>query len=528
MNAGELETRIQQLLDGDLNPEQWPELRDLLRSSEEVRQIYVEHVRLQTELAQIRQEKISLIHPVLPVDRLLSQQRFRQLRIAGFAAAALIALVAVVMSLILVKNRNQPVTLTASHGSRFSIGAVEGGGAPTEALSENSTLRLEQGVVELQFGSGSRSVLRAPAEITIDSASQWHLNHGIAWFQISGEDAGFRVVTSQANVTDLGTEFGVMAQDDSAHAVHLFKGAIQVQSPIGFRDEASLRDTAARTVSPAGRLKTSPVNRDRFFTGLPSQLPWIGWDFDAPKPADWQVQGLVPEIAEIGGVAKPLENSITTTSGRFGKGLHISGDGGWWRTNWFGIAGDAPRTLAFWIRISDREDYIHPLVGWGLRSDGDDPTLGSFFSFVETVDGRNVVGASLGGYWIKGESPVADDRWHHVAISSTGRHSPDGAPDLRLYLDGQLEPVSVHTSPRLSYSSDEPLVLATNITHPKSQPLSAFSQLFDDGSGGHPFAGAIDELRIIEGVLSPEEIRELAESNLLPSSTDPDEVNQSK
>jgi ferric-dicitrate binding protein FerR (iron transport regulator) len=510
MCADDLETRLQQLLDGDLPPDEWPELRELLRSSEGARRIYAEHSRLHAALSQIGSGRKSLRRPLAPVSSMPVRQRRLQRPLAALATAAAVALAALVLHVVWNVRRGGPIELAAAPGSKFSIVP------PGNSLAPGSTLRLERGVVELEFGSGSRSVLRAPAEISIDSASAWSLARGIAWFHVSPKDAGFRVSAPRVEVTDLGTEFGVIAGGESEQAVQLFQGTLQVRSRVGAREEITLRGSGAREISSRGRFEPSALRRDRFFTALPAQLPWIGWDFDAATPADWKVSGTMPEADSVRGKAMPTPDSVSAAPGRFGNALHIRGDGGWWKTNWPGIAGDAPRTLAFRVRLSERGDYIHPIAGWGLRYDPDDPTLGSFFSFVETVDGRSVAGASVGGYWIKGVSPIADDRWHHIAVTSSGGHAPDGAPDLHLFVDGRPEPVVEFHSPEIRYSARAPLALATDVTDPRSQPLSVFAQLLDDGSAGHPFPGSLDGLRVVESVLSAEEIRLLAETDRLP------------
>ncbi|MCB1130569.1 MAG: hypothetical protein KDN05_05525, partial [Verrucomicrobiae bacterium] len=202
--------------------------------------------------------------------------------------------------------------------------------------------------------------------------------------------------------------------------------------------------------------------------------------------------------------------------GRFGNALHVTGDGGFWQSDWPGLGGDAPRTLAFWIRLPDSPGYIHPLVGWGLRLGDEDTTTGSFFAFAETVDGRTVAGASLGACWIKGSTVIADNSWHHVAVTTTGKPRPDGFPDLRLFIDGREDEAFEFHNPSVEISPDHPMVVATEISHPDSRPLTAFAQILPGEDRGHPFAASMDELRIIEGALDPGEIRHLFEANELP------------
>jgi ferric-dicitrate binding protein FerR (iron transport regulator) len=518
MSPAELETRIQQLLDGDLHPEHWPELRDRLSTCEEARRIYSEHARVHSQLLRIRRERSALPPSVVPVERMLDFQRRRQLRVAGFAAAAVIFLSAVAMHLILAKGRDRTVQVASVAGTRFEVmepGAARTGSA-TE-IREGSRLTLEQGVLELTFQSGVRAVVRAPADFTVASPAELAMDEGVAWFSVPKDAAGFRVRTPRVTVTDLGTEFGVVSKPDAVESVHLFKGSVRIDCHAGFRESATLTGSGAREVTPTGRLLATQVRLDRFFTKLPDHLPWIGWSFDESAPADWRAEGTMPEAATARSRVMPEGNGIIARAGRFGGALGGTGGNAWWESNWQGVAGNAPRTVAFWLLLPPGEDYLHPIVGWGLRSGGSSGALDSFYASVETVDGRTVVGASLGGYWLKGTTAIDDGRWHHIALLFSGRTLPDGTPDLRIMIDGRAEPVRpafIHED--ADYSPARPLLARTNTTHPESQPLSVLSHLFIDRRGDHPFEAAIDELRVYEAELDSARIESLHRHNRLP------------
>ena len=520
MNPGELETRIQQLLDGELHPDHWPALREALEQSAEARRIYSEHARIHTQLMRIRRERSSLRPGIVPVERMLDFQRSRQLKVAGLAAAAVIALTAVIMHFVLVQNRNLPVKLTAGPGSRFMI--VHPGdkdAATTTTLRKGSRLTLDQGVLELEFESGVRSVVRAPADLTLTSPGELKLDTGSAWFQVPRAAAGFQVRTPRVTVTDLGTEFGVIARPDFADSVHLFKGSIRIECHNGFRESATLTGNGARDLTLTGRLTPTPPRLDRFFTKLPDHLPWMGWTFDEASPAAWKTTGTMPEAKSLRASVLPGRSTLESSAGRFGNGLQSPGLNGWWQTDWAGVPGNAPRTLAFWLLLPHRDDYLHPIAGWGRRYEKNSTSLGCFFALVESTGDGSVAGVSLGGYWVKGITPVDDSRWHHVAVTSSGRFRPDGTPDVKLYVDGRPEAYTSFFNPDATFTPKQPLVPDTDVTHPDSQPLSVLSHLFADRQGDHPFPASLDELRVYEAALNASQIESLFRHNHLPAET---------
>lgn len=518
MISGREETRIQQLLDGDLPEAEWPELRGLLEISEEARRVYCMHARIRSQFDFLLRERMVLAAPAVPVGYLVRSQRRRHIKLAGIAAAAIIVLSLAVMRLVLVRQAADTASLSAAANTVFSVSHADGNddAQASGRLGNGSRLQVEQGVVELEFGSGVRSVVRGPADLTVVREGELRFDRGTGWFHVPRKAVGFRVATPRAMVTDLGTEFGVIARPDLADSVHLFKGSVEVRTRIGAGDFEVLRGEAARNITLVGRLQTAEPRLQSFFTSLPAGLPSLGWSFDEANARAWVATGASPEAASVRGRPSPSPAGIDAVPGRFGNALRGKG-GTAWITDWAGIAGNSPRTLAFWLKIPPRDDYISPIAGWGRRQYDDDSTLSSFFAFAETVEGVTVVGASLGGYWIKGSSRIDDDRWHHLAITASGRQLVDGRPELRLYVDGREESGTPFWSRGLAFSESEPLVMATDTTHPEARPLSVLSQLFPGVEDGHAFPASLDELRVFEGVLRPGDIQVLYRENLGPS-----------
>ncbi len=83
---------------------------------------------------------------------------------------------------------------------------------------------LEAGVIEVEFNYGARVVIEAPAKFSCKSGNLIDLEYGRAYSRVPKEATGFTIVTEDARVVDLGTEFGVQVNVDGTVELHVTKG----------------------------------------------------------------------------------------------------------------------------------------------------------------------------------------------------------------------------------------------------------------------------------------------------------------
>jgi hypothetical protein len=89
-------------------------------------------------------------------------------------------------------------------------------------------LRLDAGIVRLNFANGATITLQGPAKFEILDTNQTRLNHGILTAHIPGSAIGFEVLTPSLDVVDLGTAFGVSVGADGETDVCVFEGEVEV------------------------------------------------------------------------------------------------------------------------------------------------------------------------------------------------------------------------------------------------------------------------------------------------------------
>ena len=134
-------------------------------------------------------------------------------------------------------DANAPAFITAD------AGAVWKGlsGNHQRSLAAGNQLTLSDGYAELTFSAGAKVLVESPATFTIDSGTAVSLASGKLSATVIG--GGFVVKTPVAQVTDLGTEFGVNVQDASKTEVEVFKGKVRLEGLKGSGTGARPVDT---------------------------------------------------------------------------------------------------------------------------------------------------------------------------------------------------------------------------------------------------------------------------------------------
>lgn len=512
MTPVQLETRIQEAVDGVITEENWRTLQDEMAQSEDVRRLYCQYIQLNGLLDQRSKglQALSYRGPVIPIDELISTRRKKAFGVALGMAALFLVMAAVVMNLIFVKSEPS-IVFNVSPGSKFQISHAEGERAASgQILEKGSKLTIYQGVVELHFKTGVRAVVSGPGELRVDEDNQIMMSQGKAWFDVPVQAQGFRVDTDELSVVDLGTQFGVYADTSGGDEVHLFKGTVEVSAKQDPAGAVQINDGGLR-VDEDGELERMDVNETLFLTELPDTLPYLHWSFDSDGIDQYLASGSSPEAEALltRGVSAGDGSGIRRVEGKYGKAIAADGSGAYVESNWKGVAGDAPRTIAYWIRLPENRVYLHPIVGWGQRNIGNEANGGSFFSFIESMNGGVVCGVEVGGFWMKGMTNLQDGQWHHIAHVYTGRTKPEGTPDLVTFVDGIDEAMSRYMTDGREFDS-APVKVNTITDSPYSASLQLFTHLWAGRkSETYDIKPEIDELFIFEAALLPAEIKKL-------------------
>lgn len=507
MKRRELEDAIQQWLDGTLDEERVRRLQQRLKEDPRARRLYLSYAGLQQAL------EFRLAKPEIGRDhRLTTMWRVRQDRRRMWRVLAVAACVALVAQIFLFRSifssgasasasvKLSPYTLSSL---RHSDGSTDGSGI----LEPGSRLDLEQGNAELTFANGTKALVQGPATLTMVKKDELLLDRGVIWCWVAKKDRGFRVMTPELEVVDLGTDFGVVSDPDAVDEVHVFSGTVDVFNRRDAGDQVRLHGGEARVIGSNGRLTSIPSRPDHFPRLLPESLPVIRFDLAPDAGGSIAVTGDHPEVADIVARLVPKDSPPRVVHDAGGNALAFSGGQDHVETNWPGIAGNAPRTVTFRVKVDPSEDLtpLPAILGWGNSKVANGKW--KILLVQDRPGGPAYPRISFGWHGYDANLAVNDGRWHHCAMTFTGRMKADGHPDVSIHVDGLRQEITDRDFPMQGTRerSREP----ETETGLNAQPLGI--GFFKEAGASRSFKGLIGDVRIYSGVLPEDAIRGQAE-----------------
>jgi len=373
-------------------------------------------------------------------------------------------------------------------------------------------MSLSKGFVSLRFDRGAELLVEGPAEFELVSESLVRLRSGRAFAHVPETAIGFTVEGPTGRVVDKGTAFAVQV-GDAGMEVHVLEGLVEAGrgsklQPVRKNEGLKMSALAVNAI---------PADGDRFLTELPPKaghpIGWVHWAFD-------ENGGILTRTNGSGLTSTHLPARLSTlqpgsagpqwTTGQFGSALQFDGEDDYVQTEFPGISGDTPRTVAFWVKVP-RDFNVkngYSLVSWGSADEEGEALQISINPKIDAGPlGRLRVGRI--GAPIIGTTDLRDDRWHHVAVILYGAETPQRSTQVMLYLDGELEPT-------LRKGMQ---IVRTNIASANARKV-AFGLNIDprNPDPSRPaewrvFRGCLDELFICDAALTPAQVRELMTRN---------------
>ena len=323
---------------------------------------------------------------------------------------------------------------------------------------EPGWLRLEAGLAQVVFYSGTRVVIEGPAELQLLSPTEAACPTGRLLAEVPQAARGFRLKTDQLNVVDLGTAFGIDATQGWTE-VHVFKGKVELLEgsaakqllgegqAVVAQGNAPLRRMAASTVVFTSlfefqqRLLASEALRYEQWQFASAQLNQdpslvVRLDFENTGSSDWTLRNLaelnrsVPEATLVG--CQPGEGRW-----REKRALEFQSVNDRVR---LAVPGEFDSlTLSAWVRVSGLDRQFNSL----FMCDGFEPGTIHWLIRNDGVLGLTVFGPNPGDMQITASLPVVTldklGMWLHLAAVVDGKagqvvHYFNGTPVARLAL----------------------------------------------------------------------------------------------
>lgn len=243
----ELLERCERARDGRLTPEEETALDRQLREDPELRTLFAQALHLDAEL----RFDPRLVRDLEAAQAPRIEPRRNILPFLTLAAAACLLLGTVLFTL----SRPKPSPGSATVATLIKANDCKWAGS-TLPTAEGSrvvagTLELVEGLATLRFDSGAKVVLEAPATLEIIDAMNCRLKRGTLVADVPHTAIGFTVDTKDAKVVDLGTRFGVSADDQGKYLVHVIEGLVEV----GHKGESEIKKVTTGENLDRGLLK---------------------------------------------------------------------------------------------------------------------------------------------------------------------------------------------------------------------------------------------------------------------------------
>lgn len=280
MNPSASDDLLGAILDGPASPEDEARFQDLLERDPVVREQAVRQLRLDALLASLKPESIhgTFASRVLEQAEALSREdedsflntvrhkararrARRRLMIGAPALAAALALALFLRPEALSPVESRPAVVAAL--TIFDDGTAA---SPPRFLSDPETIDLTRGRAKLTFASGCVIALQAPATIDILDEMTVRLRKGRLNGYCPPSAHGFRVMTPEASLVDLGTSFGVSLIGGEESEFVVFDGQVRVENE------------TQKTVLRNGhslRLKGNQSPTEVPFEGAPYKPTWL-------------------------------------------------------------------------------------------------------------------------------------------------------------------------------------------------------------------------------------------------------------
>ncbi|MFI4860638.1 MAG: LamG domain-containing protein [Phycisphaerales bacterium JB063] len=424
---------------------------------------------------------------------------------------------------------NSPVSNVAVIRNSVDARWAPGVNGDTQHLQAGNEITLRSGLVEVVFGNGTTVILEGPVTFEPTGPDSMRLVSGRLNAMMSDADAAFSVTTGSGDVTNRGSEFGVLVDDEGRTLAQAFSGPLRL-SPAGGGDAFDLRPGEAAIVSRTGSVR--PVEpdelrfvRDEEYTARrdSDQSPynrWLAYSYELRRdPSVVAYFVFDREDNRAGRLVNRADSQARHADGYLGDGANlveprwIEGRFQQTRALRFGDAGgdraygvvvpDYPAldlldemTFALWVRITQVQTVTGTLLskrtvpasrlnyqlalmsGW---RDGERE-----FQFGAGVDDASLAGFSYS--FTSGQ--LRRNEWIHVAVTTDGR-------TVRYYIDGRRVGVGSQEIPAVT--NNAPLLIGAT-------PSGLEMPIAD---GMTPFGGDISEVLIASRTFTDRDIRTL-------------------
>ncbi|MBN2181490.1 MAG: FecR domain-containing protein [Sedimentisphaerales bacterium] len=225
----DIDELLQRMLDDQIQPEEMERLQKAMREDPNVRDYYVDSMLVCAVIRRSSQVTGELSESDLIQALSSGENQGGSKRIVRhlYSIAAILILGILVLSFLsLFQHWFQGPAIGRLTGT-YEVQWRGSRPSPGEPLYIGS-YNLREGVAKMELNEGTSLLLEAPCRVELTSVDEVVLKSGRLVAVVSSQTKDFRVRTPTALITDMGTEFGVIAHSDGSTEAHVLKGRISV------------------------------------------------------------------------------------------------------------------------------------------------------------------------------------------------------------------------------------------------------------------------------------------------------------
>lgn len=351
---------IQDLEDGVISSSDRDLLMDQLRHDPEARELYLKQIKLAALLHQTAETRVEL--GTMPVSMEMLARAKRKSAITalagGLAAVLILALTLMAFQVrITIGTRTPRIAMDRSQDATYEIDWADDESRAYDQLRPGDHITLERGLLRFTFPSQVEAIIEGPTDLELLSSSEIRLNGGNAWFRVPEAGRGFTVRTDRAKIVDLGTEFGLSFDHEKTVQVHVAQGKVRVEPLAIGAPDVELTDGQAIRIDALGRTREVDYEVRHFRREFTHAIPYLHWSFDFLVNGTYPATGTLPDLADFRARLQRTHGDLTEddlrlsqAEGMRGQAFAMHGDGRYATSTFPGIGGNAPRTVAAWIR----------------------------------------------------------------------------------------------------------------------------------------------------------------------------------
>jgi len=232
--SDEIVELLANLTDSHLKPEQQDRLNQLITDDPQVRDFYIDYIRVHAMLIWRHGSVPALDVPMDAPTELLPRTK-KSSSWALSIALGLSILVAAFAGLYFVTIGQESTAITMHNNDT----QWRGGGSPLRGgqliIGDGN---LTAGFFQVKLPTGVVIAMQGPADFYWPGGNEFNLDHGRVKVYVPPEATGFILKAPRIQIVDLGTEFGAAVHKSGDVEVHVFQGEVMLNKIHIFKDEA--------------------------------------------------------------------------------------------------------------------------------------------------------------------------------------------------------------------------------------------------------------------------------------------------